>query len=195
MIVGLNFMLIKILCFQIDEELYNYFNIKVSEIRDLKEKKILEHLEKKEKYVPEDDLFLKSKKWALMQNLTEKIQKYTKANPNKFIFDFITMDIKNKENLDMVEYQHVIRNTIVYNRQLKELQKTCNIDTTLRSHLSRHSYASLMLNLLKSDIYLISQSLGHSDTSITEKYLSGFNVQETSKENNKISNAFMDMFF
>lgn len=109
---------------------------------------------------------------------------------DRYIFDFVDFEIKNPKNITEFEYKSLKNKTIVYNRHLKALQKKAKSSITYKSHLSRHSYASLLLNR-SVDLFVISQSLGHTKINITEKYLSGFNNDKTAEENKKVS----DMFF
>jgi integrase len=52
----------------------------------------------------------------------------------------------------------------------------CNLESDISSHVSRHSFTNLLLNMDNVNLYDISQSLGHKNISITENYIqSGFN--------------------
>jgi integrase len=57
--------------------------------------------------------------------------------------------------------------TIVYNRKLKKVGAACKIETILSSHVSRHSFTNLLLNMDNVNLYDISQSLGHKNITIT----------------------------
>jgi integrase len=114
-----------------------------------------------------------------------------------FIFDFLSdEDLKgiNLAKLAGEPYKKVYRlmknKTIVYNRNLKELQALAKINTTLTTHIARHTFASLSLNTDGINLYDISQSLGHTDIKITQVYLSGFDSKRLETLNIKIANKF-----
>ena len=50
------------------------------------------------------------------------------------------------------------------------------IEKTIRMHVSRHSFANIARQK-KANLYDISKALGHSSLSITEAYLSKFDVE------------------
>lgn len=124
----------------------------------------------------------------IFESYKMQIREFGRLNRGVFIFDFL-QDV-NINNIDEERLYKVIKNkTIVYNRHLKELQKAAKIETVFKSHLSRSSYASLLLNS-GVDVYNISAALGHSGLNITEKYLSGFDNNKTVDINKKLSETF-----
>ena len=131
---------------------------------------------------------IKQLKGRIFASYKATIKDFARRNGDVFIFDFlkgIGFD-KLKRN---EKYRRMKNKTIVYNRHLKELQKLSGIDTVLKSHLSRSSYASLLLNS-NVDVYNISAALGHSGLNITEKYLAGFNSNNTAEINMGLSSRF-----
>ena len=112
--------------------------------------------------------------------------KRVKNKPTDFIFpglknkDFQNIDGKNDFTKINIEQYKTIKNaTIVYDRKLKLVAKSCNVETNLSSHVSRHSYTNLLLNMDNVNLYDISQSLGHKNITITENYLqSGFSSKK-----------------
>lgn len=87
-------------------------------------------------------------------------------------FSFITED----------QYKRMNKVSIVYNRNLKELQKLVGLNKTLKSHLPRISYTNLMLNLDGVSPYDIMEGLSHSSLSITDVYLrTGFRKDNTDR--------------
>ena len=80
------------------------------------------------------------------------------------------------------------KKTIVYDRNLKRLQKCLGIETVLTSHVSRHSFTNLLLRLKNVNLYDIQQSLGHSSIKITENYLtSHFNLEKLDYLNEQLT--------
>lgn len=59
----------------------------------------------------------------------------------------------------------------VYNRNLKELQRFAEIETTLTSHLARHTCITLLVNDFGFDITKAQLIAGHSSIEMTMKYL------------------------
>ena len=116
------------------------------------------------------------------------VKMLAKQNGDVFIFDFLK-GVNFDKLTEKDQYRKMLNKTIVYNRHLKELQKLAGIDTVLKSHLSRSSYASLLLNS-NVDVYNISAALGHSGLNITEKYLAGFNSSNTAEINKGLSSRF-----
>ena len=119
--------------------------------------------------------------------MAELTEKGLGKDKNKFVFqflndeDFLNVDHKNDfSKLTEEQYVALNKRTIVYNRNLKDLQELVGITKTLRSHLPRISYTNLMLNLDGVSIYDISESLGHSSIAITDEYLkTGFRKDKT----------------
>jgi hypothetical protein len=102
---------------------------------------------------------------------------------NNFVFPCLkNNDFKNigSDNdfskISMEQYNTIKHSTIVYNRKLKTVGELCKIDTSLSSHVSRHSFTNLLLNMDNVNLYDISQSLGHKNITITQNYIrTGFN--------------------
>ena len=76
-----------------------------------------------------------------------------------------------------------------YNSYLAEIKDICNIDKKITSHLSRHTFATILINN-SIDIEVIAKILGHSSSAITRKVYAQF-LDTTVKDNaTKIANAF-----
>jgi integrase len=138
---------------------------------------------------------IERKKEQILHTVINKIDflsKDTKHN-NNYIFDFVDFKIGNVDKINEAEYKALSNKKIVYNRHLKLLQKAVESEIIYKSHLSRSTYASLLINS-GTNMYLIAQSLGHTKIAITEKYISGFEDNKTAEENLKISNNFNSDF-
>ncbi|MBB6270737.1 site-specific recombinase XerD [Pedobacter cryoconitis] len=57
-----------------------------------------------------------------------------------------------------------------YNCYLKELSDICGLSRELNSHLARHTFADLMLNVLDFPLKDVSKMLGHKNVRTTQKY-------------------------
>jgi site-specific recombinase XerD len=101
---------------------------------------------------------------------------------NNFVFkklkeeDFDTsIDLENFSIVSEHLYDKISKTGIVYNRDLKRLQKTLDFNKTLKSHLPRTTFTNIMMKG-KVSHRDISNTLGHSSISITDEYIkSGFN--------------------
>ena len=141
---------------------------------------------------------LTKEKLPVMERLREKIQKrldHIKGEYYRGLIDRLTELGTNSETrnnficnkLDQMEfvgfldredfshipdhlYQRINKTAIVYNRDLKKLQKHLGFEKTLKSHLPRTSFTNIMMmgDMNHRDI---SNTLGHSSISITDEYL------------------------
>ncbi|MCQ6958781.1 site-specific integrase [Mucilaginibacter aquariorum] len=66
-----------------------------------------------------------------------------------------------------------------YNAYLKELAVICGINRELNTHLARHTFADIMLNIMEFSLEEVSKMLGHKTTRTTQRY--------AKVRNNKIS--------
>lgn len=57
-----------------------------------------------------------------------------------------------------------------YNSYLKELSDLCGIGKPLNSHLARHTFADIMLNVLQFPLEDVSKMLGHKNIRTTQRY-------------------------
>ena len=115
---------------------------------------------------------------------------------NGFVFQRLDendfKDVLDNQNFSIIsedQYSKIQRSGIVYNRNLKELQKYLGITKSLKTHLPRTSFTNLMM-LGKVSHRDISNTLGHSSIAITDEYLkTGFEnpginevIQKTSED-------------
>ncbi|MCW5520194.1 site-specific integrase [Aureitalea sp. L0-47] len=132
---------------------------------------------------------LLKKKLARIQY--ELILKYSIDHNNDFIIPVLPNDLfKDVEfhkntRLNRKQVNKISSMTAVYNKQLKKLAPiTGNPNIRLSSHIARHSYSNLMLET-GADIYTISKSLGHSNLSVTESYVSSFSKEKIDADNSE----------
>ncbi|WP_066835008.1 site-specific integrase [Rufibacter ruber] len=119
-----------------------------------------------------------------------------KDSRNRFVFPFLddeefaAVDHRNDfSRIGKALYVRLNKKSIVYNRNLKDVQKAAGIKTNITSHTARHSYASLLLDG-DVNLYAISQSLGHSTLLITQKYLSNFRTKKLDDVNDALVGRF-----
>jgi site-specific recombinase XerD len=129
-------------------------------------------------------------------NLVLYYHKFSKENPNQFIFPIINpilfkdVVFDNNTTLSKDQYNHILSRTTLYNKQLKRLQKECEIEVTLTSHIPRHTYTNLMIEVTGRDIYTISKTLGHRRLSTTDHYVDDFNFEKISDDLGSLSSEF-----
>ncbi len=87
--------------------------------------------------------------------------------PNEFIFPPLR-GFANETKLALDKM--IISKTTIYNKNLKKISLDCELGISLSSHIARHTFSDL-LRVSGAGLYEISKILGHSDISITQKYL------------------------
>jgi integrase len=144
---------------------------------------------------------LNEKKNKIKMRLEMEITKYSIENPSKFLFPMLDNKIfenvqfnGQKHFLSKYQYNQMSSKTAVYNKQLKKLQERCGISKVLTTHLSRHTYTGLMIENTGKDIYTISRSLGHSNISTTEHYVSDFLDGRVMSENDEMTKTFKNIY-
>lgn len=120
----------------------------------------------------------------------------SKKHKNGFIFPYLDSQefsfVGGRNDFSRIGkelYVRLNKKSIVINRHLKEVQKAVGIKTVMTSHTARHTFASLLLDG-DVNLYAISQSLGHSDIKITQKYLSNFRTKKLDDINESLVNRF-----
>ncbi|CAM4319033.1 site-specific integrase [Flavobacterium terrigena] len=81
-----------------------------------------------------------------------------------------------------------------FNSDLKKIAVIVGIDKPLSSYVARHSYATNLKQLgVSTDI--VSQSMGHQNVAITSAYLKDFEDDVIDKENEKLLNEPLELYF
>lgn len=155
-------------------------------------------IEKLKNQIEERIIEIKRVFYAEMKNHLHKMGT-SKETGNDFIFkklkekDF--SDYLENDNFSMVSeelYDKINKTSIVYNRDLKTLQKYLNFNKILKSHLPRTTFTNIMMKG-KVNHRDISDTLGHSSISITDEYLrTGFNNEGVDSVIKGTSDSFKD---
>ena len=95
--------------------------------------------------------------------------------------------------LNKYQYNQLQSKEAMYNKHLKNLQAFFLIDVNLTSHISRHTYASMLFERDPKRIYEISKGLGHTNIRITEGYLKAFDADIVDQPNIEMSNSFIHL--
>ncbi|PTX14704.1 phage integrase family protein [Pontibacter mucosus] len=148
---------------------------------------IEERIAKQDEYKEDQQLkFLKHK-------LTEATSKVLRGLSTKFpkLFVFPGLDVETFKNFNIYDptkkqFNQIESRTTIYNKALKELQKAADIDMNITSHVARHTYTNLMLDV-GADIYAISKSLNHQSIVATERYIAKFNSKVVDDANDNLA--------
>lgn len=122
------------------------------------------------------------------------INTINQTNENDFVFYFLDKNkhfenYKTGEILNNLQYSTLTGKRCYYNILLKDIQKQCKINTKLTSHVARHTYTQLLLDN-NADLSAVSQSLGHSNLTTTQTYISQLPNKSLLEINKNISNKF-----
>ena len=103
--------------------------------------------------------------------------------------DFKSIDEKNDFGLmTQLQYTRFTGGRTYYNRLLKIISQQCGITKPLKSHLSRHSYTSLMLEIGENlNLFDLMTSLGHKHLNTTQVYIQKFNNKNVDILNKQLS--------
>lgn len=131
--------------------------------------------------------------------LNKGLMEYAARHPKDFIFpvlkneDFINVEFNQETKLSKYQYNQLQSKEAMYNKALKKLQAHFSIDVNLTSHISRHTYASLLFERDPKKIYEISKGLGHTNMRITEGYLKAFDADIVDQPNIEFGNSFIHL--
>ena len=128
--------------------------------------------------------------------LTKGVYEYAFKHPKDFIFpglkneDFEKVMFNKDTRLTKYQYNQIQSKEVIYNKRLKKIQEMFGISVKLSSHISRHTYASLLFKMDPRRIYEISKGLGHTNIRITEAYLNAFDAEVVDDSNIKFGETF-----
>ena len=90
------------------------------------------------------------------------------------------------------QYKKFAGGRVYFNRLLKPIAKQCGVHKSLNSHIARHSFTSLMLELGEKNInlYDIKEILGHSHLNTTQAYIQQFNHEKLDNLGQTFSDSF-----
>lgn len=101
-----------------------------------------------------------------------------------YIFPILKKNLKDYEDSELRARKHNVIS--FYNKQLKKIMESCNIEKNISFYTARHTFATSALRN-NVNINIIKQSLGHKRLSTTESYLDDFHDSEV---DNVINNIF-----
>ena len=104
--------------------------------------------------------------------------------------DFLDIDENNDFGaMNHLQYNRFCGARTYYNRLLKPIAKQCDIEVNLSTHIARHSYTSLMLEIGEQvNLIDLMISLGHKHITTTQRYIQRFTTEKVDSLNDKLSN-------
>ncbi len=129
------------------------------------------------------------KRNELVNSLIIQLSKH-KEYSNDFVFpllnkkDFLDIQKDDYSRIDSNQYKKFQSVRTYYNGLLKIVAEQCLINKKLSSHTARHTYTSLMLELIENvSPYDIMNSLGHKNISTTQNYIRRFSDKNVDRLN------------
>lgn len=133
----------------------------------------------------------KSKNYKLFKDIVEYLSSH-KDTKKSFVFpllddnDFTDID-DDFYSMSKLQYSKFVGKRVYYNRLLKVVGEQCKINKPLTSHLARHSYTSLMIEIgVNLNLFDLMTSLGHKHLSTTQGYVSKFTGKRVDNLNKEI---------
>jgi len=131
---------------------------------------------------------------AYLKATSQALSKVSRKSAKEFLFPILrgtNFGAFKSNEISEMQYRKLKHATIVYNRNLKKVQEACRIETNLSSHISRHTFTNLLLQMEGVNLYDVSLSLGHSNIKVTEHYLrTGFNTEKLDELNTGLAVKF-----
>lgn len=115
------------------------------------------------------------------------IENYANKHKEEYVLNYLN-NIEFKDEFE--KYNKVQSLTASWNKHAKELGESLGINTKLCSHVMRHTYSSLLLFYGKANIKEVSQTLGHTNIAITNKYIKTLNNMELDSLTNDFYGKF-----
>lgn len=129
----------------------------------------------------------------LTENLKQIIKRHGIKGINQNVYIFPTLAGVNDE---MEAYRLIKQKTKQINSILKKIALSEGIEPAIANNIStyyaRHSYATISKNSGES-VEFIKESLGHSSTATTEKYLSSFGFEHQKKASDKLDKQIVNL--
>ena len=139
---------------------------------------------------------LSEREEAVLLKLSNELKKFSITKSKRFVFpvlkeeDFNDVDFSKPVKLNKFQFNQLGSKTALYNRRLKTLQKLCEIETTLTSHIARHTYTNLLLEHTTWDVLSVSQSLGHQRLATTQQYINQVGNKQAKNINTDLISNF-----
>lgn len=108
-----------------------------------------------------------NEKWLIKERGKTKVNEMVPILP---IIEEIIQKYKDDSYCNIYNKLIPVNSNFRYNCYLKELSDICDIGRPLNSHLARHTFADLMLNIMNFPLEDVSKMLGHKNIRTTQRY-------------------------
>jgi len=108
-----------------------------------------------------------NEKWLVKERGKTKVTEMVPILP---IVDELIMKYESSAYCKIYNRLIPVNSNFRYNSYLKELSDLCGIGKPLNSHLARHTFADMMLNVLHFPLEDVSRMLGHKNIRTTQRY-------------------------
>ncbi|MEW5675490.1 site-specific integrase [Flavobacterium enshiense] len=160
----------------------------LKELREIVSQKLIsvkEHIKTSDKKT--DDYFYDNLK-VIIDSL-----KYDNECKNMFVFPLLSNEdfkyVKDFRQITEEQYTQFTGRRTYYNRILKIIAIQCGVKKNLTTHLARHSYTSLMIEIGENlNLFDLMQSLGHKSLKTTQGYIAQFSSKRVDELNLNIVN-------
>lgn len=160
----------------------------LKELREIVSKKLIsikEHIKTSDKKT--DDYFYDNLK-GVIESL-----KYDNECKNMFVFPLLSNEdfkyVKDFRQISEEQYTQFTGRRTYYNRILKIIAIQCGVKKNLTTHLARHSYTSLMIEIGENlNLFDLMTSLGHKSLKTTQGYIAQFSSKRVDELNLNIVN-------
>jgi len=105
--------------------------------------------------------------WLIKERGKTKVMEMVPVLP---IVEAIIEKYKNDTYCTINQKLIPVNSNVRYNAYLKELSDICGLDRDLNTHLARHTFADIMLNVLGFPLEDVSKMLGHKTIRTTQRY-------------------------
>jgi integrase len=113
--------------------------------------------------------------------LIKRLQSKSQKKEDHYIFNILHPNHSFRTREGFQEYQSALHR---FNRQLKQLARTCGINHPISTYTFRHTWATTAIRI-GTPIEKVSEMLGHKSIKTTQTYFKGFDINELLEVNKK----------
>jgi len=139
---------------------------------------------------------LKDREWLIGEELLDVSYSGGDKYEDNFVFPILDDEdfygLNDFSLMNKHQYKKFSGGRVYYNRLIKIIGQQCGIQQPLNSHLSRHSFTSLMLDFGEENLnlYDLKEVLGHSHLNTTQKYIQRFSRNKLDNLGDTFSRSF-----
>ena len=137
---------------------------------------------------------VESKKHQIINEMILKLS--ISEHKENFVFqllkdkDFQKVEKNHFSKMDKIQYKKFQSVRTYYNGLLKLVGSQCGLGDKLTSHVSRHSFTSITMELIENvSPFDLMNSLGHKNVSTTQTYMKSFGDKSVENINKKVQRS------